>query len=126
MSAIAQFHCITTNYERTETFADGEVEFTPTAVYLSVEMPDYILRIGVSDDVTTITRIGKDDYTLVLKEGTETVMDLGFAQCSIYTKKLRFRKSDGKVDFMVKYNYGGDDELAVTMLVHGTYDERCV
>ena len=102
------------------------MEFTPTAVYLTVEMPDYTMRIGVSDDVTTITRIGKDSYTLVLREGVETVMDMGLIRWSVYTQKLRFRQSDGKVDLMVKYSYGGDKDLTVTMLVHGTYEERCL
>lgn len=122
MSATAQFHCITTDtIARTETFADGEVEFTPTAVYLTIQMPDYTMRVGVSDDVTTITRIGKDSYSLVLSEGKRTVIDLGFTQFSICTQKIRFKRSEGKIDFMVKYNYGGDEKLPVTMLIHCNY-----
>jgi hypothetical protein len=123
MSATARFHCITTSDARIETFADGEVEFSPTATYLTMQMPDYTMRIGVSDDVTTVTRIGADAYTIVLREGEQTLMDLGFACHTLYTHKIRFKRAAGKIDLSVKYSYDGDDDLTVSMIVHAAFEE---
>lgn len=120
----ARFHCVATHSERTEFFTEGTVEFTPTAVYLNYDTENYGVRIGVSDDIVTITRLGEDNYTMLLQEGKETVFGVGPFSFFLQTEKLRFKRGDNKLDLMAQYRLGDGEHYAddvAKVLIHATY-----
>lgn len=120
----AKFHCVATHDERTEFFTEGTVEFTPTAVYFNYDTESYGVRIGVSDDIVTITRLGQDNYTMLLQEGKETVFGVGPFSFFLHTEKLRFKRGENKLDLLAQYRLGDGEryaDAASKVLIHATY-----
>lgn len=120
MRTPAKIHCITHSVLRSECFYDGFVEFTPTALYMDFDAETYSVRIGVSDDLTTITRMGDDNYTMMLEEGKSTLLDLGPFTVTVTTTRLRLKKSEHRIDFTAQYRLGNDPD-AMRVIVHATY-----
>ena len=76
------------------------------------------MRLELTQDDAHIQRRGKDEYTLLLREGHVHSLCLGQLCAEVRTEKLQLALHADRVNFMARYTLGGQP---VTVIVKAVF-----
>ena len=120
MKYSAKLNFVTVQEGRDEIEVAGLVEVCPEVVYISYSTSANTFILEATDGKTVITRLGSDDYTMVLEENRPHVLRMTDMAVDVTAKKLNIARDDGVIELYAEYSLGNDTHVT-KLYIKATY-----